>query len=122
MPRQFEQEVLLLLRSLPLTDVLDRLGEQLGFFWRRDADFQPKKDRRTQRFYVSLAGMSWELVVTGPKWFDIRAKKGGGGGIDLVMHLAGVDFGAAVELLVGTGVENQRLLLPTLRCKTGGTR
>jgi hypothetical protein len=42
------------------------------------------------RLYVSSPeGAAWELLVTGPKWFDTRAGKGGGGGIDLVMHLLG---------------------------------
>jgi hypothetical protein len=36
------------------------------------------------------------LSVTGPKFMDWRRGRGGGGAIDLVMHLAGVDFRTAL--------------------------
>ncbi len=39
------------------------------------------------------------LSVTGPKFTSWRRGDGGGGAIDLVMHLAAVDFRAAVEWL-----------------------
>ena len=35
---------------------------------------------------------SHTIKITGEKWFDHDAKKGGGGAIDLVMYLQGVDF------------------------------
>ena len=99
MARKFDDETLRLARSLPITQALDKLGLQLGFFWRRDADFQPVKDMRTQRLYVSWKGSAWELLVTGEKWWDVRAAKGGGGCVDLVIYLAGLDFVASVKLL-----------------------
>lgn len=83
---------------LPLSEVLNRLGG-VGFFWRRDHDFLPVKNSLTERLYVSREGSAWEVLVTGAKWFDTRAKKGGGGGIDLTMHLTGLDFVNAVKLL-----------------------
>ena len=43
MARKFDDETLAFARSLPLSEVLDKLGQQLGFFWRRDPDFQPEK-------------------------------------------------------------------------------
>jgi hypothetical protein len=79
MARKFDDETLAFARSLPLSEVLDKLGQQLGFFWRRDPDFQPEKDQRTVRLYVSREGAAWELLVTGAKWFDTRANKGGEG-------------------------------------------
>jgi Protein of unknown function (DUF3991)/Toprim-like len=39
------------------------------------------------------------LSVTGPKFTNWRRCQGGGGAIDLVMHLASVDFGTALEWL-----------------------
>ena len=39
------------------------------------------------------------LSVTGCKFFDWRRGVGGGGAIDLIMHLAGIDFRAAVVWL-----------------------
>jgi hypothetical protein len=89
--------------SLPREDVLfilDRLRDAGKLFWRRDADFKPEKDVRTVRLYVSSPeGHAWELLVTGPKWYDTRAEKGGGGGIDLTMHLFRLPFVDAVKRL-----------------------
>jgi hypothetical protein len=53
---------------------------------------------------VSTAGADFELLVTGLKWFDARAGKGGGGAVDLCMHLLGLDFVAAVKLLCRAGL------------------
>lgn len=99
MVRKFDVETLAFARSMPLLTVLDMLSAKFGFYWRRDRDFQPEKDKRTQRIYVAQGDKAWELLVTGFKWYDTRAKKGGGGGIDLVVHLVGLDFVAAVRLL-----------------------
>ena len=41
------------------------------------------------------------MTVTGPKFYNHDAKIGGGGAIDLVMHLRQVDFREAVRYLVG---------------------
>jgi hypothetical protein len=39
------------------------------------------------------------IVVTGSRWFDNKANIGGGGAIDLVMHIAGADFSVACRSL-----------------------
>ena len=39
------------------------------------------------------------LSVTGPKFMNWHTGRGGGGAIDLVMHLAGVDFRTALVWL-----------------------
>lgn len=108
--RSFDDETLAWVREMPLSQVLDRLRDAGHLFWRRDADFVPEKDKRTVRLYVSSpSGFAWEVLVTGPKWFDVRAGKGGGGGIDLVMHLLGIDFVKAVKLLsAGFAAPGQR--------------
>jgi hypothetical protein len=101
--QSFNSEQLVWLREIPLFEVLNRLCAQGYLFWRRDHDFKPEKDMHTIRLYVSSSsGLAWELLVTGSKWFDTRFKKGGGGGIDLVMHLFGIDFVAAVKLLLAS--------------------
>ncbi|WP_177142715.1 hypothetical protein [Variovorax sp. YR216] len=43
-----------------------------------------------------------ELVLSGLQWFDTRAGKGGGGLIDLVMHLRACDFVSAVRALLNS--------------------
>ena len=46
----------------------------------------------------------FEIVTTGPnKWYDTRARKGGGGAIDLTMHVLHVTFVDAVKLLIEGG-------------------
>jgi hypothetical protein len=39
------------------------------------------------------------IVVTGSRWFDNKAGVGGGGAIDLVMHIARVDFSVACRFV-----------------------
>ena len=110
--RAFDAEKLAWLREIPLSQVLKQLQDDGKLFWRRDLDFVPDKDRRTVRLFLSSpAGFAWEVLVTGLKWFDVRAGKGGGGCIDLVMHLFDLDFVAAVKLLShggGGGVAQRR--------------
>lgn len=98
--RSFDDATLAQVRDMPLSQVLDKLQTGGQIFWRRDLDFVPDKDKRTVRLFLSSpAGSAWEVLVTGLKWFDTRAGKGGGGGIDLVMHLLQIDFVKAVKLL-----------------------
>jgi hypothetical protein len=98
--RSFDDDTICWVRELPLSVVLDKLGDAGLLFWRRDLEFVPEKDKRTIRVFVCTpAGSSWELLFTGSKWYDTRARKGAGGGIDLAMHLLRVDFVQAVKLL-----------------------
>ena len=108
--RSFDDETLAWVREMPLSQVLDKLRDDGQLFWRRDPDFVPEKDKRTVRLFLSSpSGFAWEVLVTGLKWFDVRAGKGGGGGIDLVMHLLGIDFVKGVKLRPsGAGVAGQR--------------
>ena len=68
-------------------------------YWKRDPDFVPMKDPKTVRLYVSMGGGVSELLVIGFKWYDARLNKGGGGAIDLTMHLFRLDFVNAVKRL-----------------------
>ena len=70
-------------RDIPLRDVLERYG------------FEPKPEGTTLR----AKSKHHNIVVTGNQWFDNKANIGGGGAIDLVMHIAGVDFLAACRSL-----------------------
>lgn len=85
---------------MPVIDVLDLLDRKGQLTWRQDHDFRPVKDTRTLRVVISPStGPVLELLATGPKWFDARAGRGGGGAVDLAMHLFGQDFVGAVKLL-----------------------
>jgi hypothetical protein len=66
-----------------------------------DPDFTPIKNGHTQRWHLNVEGRDFELLTTGPKFFDTHSKTGGGGAIDLAMHLTGLPFKQAVKLLKG---------------------
>lgn len=66
---------------------------------KRDQTFRPVKDAKTSRWHVTVDGNEFELLLTGPKFWDTRARTGGGGAIDLAMHLVGIDFKGAVRRL-----------------------
>lgn len=71
-----------LVRAIPLEVVLR--------FWGAVRDPRDKSQWRTRR---------GPLSVTGTKFFDWHASHGGGGAIDLVMHLGGWDAGQAIDWL-----------------------
>ncbi len=79
-------------------DVLHVL-EKLGCYAKRDVSFIPIKAKDTLRYHVNANGAECELLVTGPKFWDTRREKGGGGAVDLTMHLFKLDFKNAVQLL-----------------------
>jgi len=98
------------LRALPLQKVF----ELLGLHAKLDISYKPK-DAQAQRFHVSLeSGEVLELIVTGYKWFDTRSAQGGGGAIDLVMHLYGEAFPQAVRRLQGGRVLVNQTASPRL--------
>jgi hypothetical protein len=70
-------------RDTPLRDVLAHYG------------FDVKPEGTTLRAKTE----AYNIVVTGSRWFDNKAGVGGGGAIDLVMHIAGVDFPVACRSL-----------------------
>jgi hypothetical protein len=68
-------------------------------FAKADITFRPLKNSSSSRWHASVGGREFELVLTGPKFWDTRAELGGGGAIDLVMHLTGLKFKDAVRQL-----------------------
>ena len=69
-------------RSIPLETVLTHWGAE--------------RDRRDRTQWRTERG---PLSVTGAKFFNWHRNEGGGGAIDLVMHLGGMDARAAVQWL-----------------------
>jgi len=69
-------------RSIPLESVLTQWGAEC--------------DRRDRSQWRTECG---PLSVTGAKFFNWHRNEGGGGAIDLVMHLGEMDYRAAVEWL-----------------------
>jgi hypothetical protein len=69
-----------------------------------DRTYRPLDGVKTTRLHVSAAGHDWELLVSGPKFFDTRSGQGGGGAVDLAMHLFALRFKGAVSLLQERGL------------------
>ncbi len=87
-------------RTLDAVHVLGRLAEHA----KSDVTFSSRKNPATSRWHSSVGGEHFELLCTGPKFWDCRANKGGGGAIYLVMHLKGIEFRAATQLLDQIGI------------------
>ena len=87
-------------RSVPLTDVLDKLG----LSWRFDSTYQPRSNPVTR---LVLVGDRHEITIT-DHLFVLRRRgcrkviRSGGGAIDLVMALTGCSFRRAVRELTHT--------------------
>ena len=70
-------------RDIPLTEVLERHGFELR---REGSTFRAKSDAHN-------------IVITGAQWFDNKAAVGGGGAIDLEIHLTQASFRDACRAL-----------------------
>lgn len=71
----------------------------LSDYAKLDPDYEPRKDQRSTRWHVTAGGRDYEVVCTGPRFLDTRSNQGGGGAVDLAMHLLCVDFKSAVKAL-----------------------
>lgn len=91
------------LRSIPCSQLLPRLCDHAKL----DRDFVPLKNGHTERWHVNTGGHDFQILVTGTKFFDARAGKGGGGAIDLAMHLFSIDFKSALTMLVAMELHKQ---------------
>lgn len=95
MRRSFSPAILARLRDLPSEAVLACLAMQI----KPDPTFVPVKDAGSRRWQALTTQGDFEILTTGPKWYDTRARKGGGGAIDLAMHVLGLSFVEAVKHL-----------------------
>ncbi len=82
-------------RATPSLVVLRALADHV----KQDQTFVPMSSVATTRWHASVNGHDFELLLTGPKFFDTRAQRGGGGAVDLAMHLCRLDFKGAVSRL-----------------------
>ena len=86
-------------RTLDAHEALQLLADHV----KEDVTFRPTHSQSTRRVHLTAAGADWELLVDGPKFYDTRAQRGGGGALDLVMHLWRVPFKKAVVRLQRVG-------------------
>lgn len=94
MPRVDSQE-LSRWRGMDAAKALSALADHA----KRDTTFEPIKNQTTTRWHANVQGREFELLLTGPKFFNTRANQGGGGAIDLAMHLLPIDFKTATDML-----------------------
>lgn len=87
-------------RTMAATRVLTALADHA----KKDVTFVPVKDAGTERWHATVRGREFELLLTGTKFFDSRAEKGGGGAVDLASHLFGTEFRGAVACLRQKGI------------------
>lgn len=92
---KFSDAELQRLRTIPCGQLFPFLCDH----FKEDRDFTPVKSGHTERWHVQAGGHDFEILVTGPKFFDTRAGKGGGGAVDLAMHLLGLPFKRAIRKL-----------------------
>lgn len=99
MRRTFSRATLTSFREMPSEDAL----ALLAIYYKADSTYVPVKDSRSRRWHARTARGEFELLTTGQKWWDTRAEKGGGGAIDLAMHLLQLSFVEAVNFLIERG-------------------
>lgn len=102
MRRQFSAATLDRLRDVEIEIALEAIATMV----KADPAFIPTKDARTRCWHIHTERGDHEILTTGCKWYDTRARVGGGGAIDLTMHVLGLSFVDAVKrlsVLVGSG-------------------
>jgi hypothetical protein len=93
--KSFPATTLLHLRQTPSEAAL----RSLAIHYKADSSYHPIKDTESRRRHVRTEYGEFEILTTGVKWYDPRAKVGGGGAIDLAMHILQVSFVDAVKIL-----------------------
>ena len=99
MRKSFDAATLTRLREMAAGDALALLAIHV----KADPTYVPLKADRSRRWHASTAHGEFELLTTGAKWYDTRGQRGGGGAIDLAMHVLGLSFVDAVRYLMGEG-------------------
>jgi hypothetical protein len=94
--RSFDRATLTPLREMRSEDAL----ALLAIHCKPDSSYQPVKQPTTRRWHAHTSGGEFEILTTGTKWYDTRAKVGGGGAIDLAMHVLRLPFVDAVRILI----------------------
>ena len=95
MRKSFSRPTLARIRGMPIEVAL----ELLAIYHKADPTYRPVKDSQSCRWHARTACGEFEILTTGAKWWDPRAKKGGGGAIDLAMHILDLTFVDAVKHL-----------------------
>ena len=101
--RRFDEAMLTRLRAMPASEALGRLAIRI----KADRSYVPVKTDRSQRWHVLTTRGDFEILTTGCQWYDMRRRCGGGGAIDLAMHVLGLSFVEAVKQLTREGNQHR---------------
>ena len=71
----------------------------LADYAKEDVSYTPRLSSKSTRWHATAGGTDFEIICTGEKFWDLRAERGGGGAIDLAMHLFGGTCKQAVKTL-----------------------
>jgi hypothetical protein len=100
MAASVDNSLLIRWRGTDAAETLQKLAE-----WaKRDVSFCERTAKGTSRWHVCVNGNEYELLCSGPKFFDTRQQTGGGGAVDLTMHLFGMTFKQATRALRERGL------------------
>lgn len=77
--------------------------------FRIDEDYRSYKNIDSKKLVITIDSRQTELIVTREKWYDVESKRGGGGAIDLTMHLFREPFKAAAKRLIVSEVQARLL-------------
>ncbi|MYF71441.1 MAG: hypothetical protein F4181_16435 [Proteobacteria bacterium] len=94
--RYFKESTLTRLRETPAADALALLAIHI----KADPSYRPIKSDQSRRWHVRTTQGEFEILTTGCQWYDMRGRCGGGGAIDLAMHVCGLSFVNAVNKLI----------------------
>ena len=94
--RFFDESMLTRFREMPAAEALALLAIHI----KADPTYVPIKSDDSRRWHVRTTRGEFEILTTGPKWYDMRGRCGGGGAIDLAMHVRGLSFVDAVKQLI----------------------
>ncbi len=79
-------------------DAADAL-QTMADYAKQDNSFHPRASSGTTRWHATVKEVDFELLCNGPKFFDSKSGRGGGGAVDLSMHLFQLDFKQALAVL-----------------------
>ncbi len=68
-------------------------------YLKQDTEFQPRQGHGSTRWQANVSGRDYEILCTGPHFLDTRTNQGGGGAVDMVMHLMQLDFRSSAAVL-----------------------
>ncbi|KPY55670.1 hypothetical protein [Pseudomonas amygdali] len=93
--KSFDDELITRFRVM----TVEQIARILGLYCKQDKEYESSHYRNAKCFHISKDGEVFEIIVSQLKWYSTHRRCGGGGGIDLTMHIFGESFKAALTRL-----------------------